>query len=369
MGLKEFWETGSWDGAVTGPQAREVSMRDRERFFFLMGMMFKSGQTSVSALKTVAKAFGAEGNKQISAALAAMAQKVSQGRSLSKAMEAEPVLFLTVHRAAILAGEASNRMQQAFEILRVLEDKKIEASKGGMAELLTPALLAIMSLVSLFNTGLNTLPVMAEVREQQGKALGWLPQFTLDFTSFMAAYWYIFLSIVVVTVIALYSFRQTANGQYQYDNFLLNIPVLGLYISYKTYSQMLLYFPHLIESGVKPKQMTPIMEALATNVALKRKIETFNQTINTGGKMSQAMDKAGFPAIAVTPVAVSENYAGRDDNVNDVMMEGMHHSYTIMERVLDETQKKFIGIASSGIWIFGGGVMMVEMMSIVLTQS
>ena len=155
-----------------------------------------------------------------------------------------------------------------------------------------------------------------------------------------------------------------------FDGYLLQFPVLGKYIAYKTYSQMLLYFPHLIESGVKPKAMTPIMEALSTNLVLKRRIDTFNQTINTGGKMSQAMEKAGFPGLAVTPVAVSENYAGGGDGAtNDVMIEGMQHAYNIMEREVDDTQKKAISMFSTVLWLLGGGIMMAEMMSIVLTQA
>ena len=132
---------------------------------------------------------------------------------------------------------------------------------------------------------------------------------------------------------------------------------------------MLLYFPHLIASGVKPKQMIPIMEALATNSVLKRRIDLFNQTIITGGNMSTAMERAGFPPIAVTPVRVSEHYAGSKEGVNDVMIEGMNHSYSILERDLSDAHKRFIAVFSAGMWILGGIVMMLDMLSIVLSQT
>jgi hypothetical protein len=92
--------------------------------------------------------------------------------------------------------------------------------------------------------------------------------------------------------------------------------------------------------------------------------------ITGGGNMSEAMKKAGFPEIAVTPVAVSENYAGAEnDGINDVMIEGMNHSYGIMERMLDDTHKKFVVVFSAILWIGGGSVMLLEMMSIVMSQA
>jgi general secretion pathway protein F len=367
MGAVMDFITGKKD--PFGPRVDEMSMKDRERLFFLMGMMYKSGLTTVEAFKTVAKAFKSEKKEDVAGAMNSMAQRIAQGRKVSKAMEAEPIMFNDVHRAAVMAGEVSNRMQQSFDILRMLENKKIENARGGVGELLTPASLLLMSLASFFNTGLNTLPVMADLAEQQGKTLPFLPSAMLAFTSACAEFWYVIVAAVVLIFITLYSMIKSAEGRFMLDGWIVDSPILGTFVRYKVYSQMLLYFPHLISSGVKPKQMTPIMEALATNLVLKRKVDMFNQTINTGGKMSQAMEKAGFPAVAVTPVQVSEHYAGQDDGVNDVMIEGMHHSYEIMERELADTHKRFMGIATTVIWIMGGGVMLLEMMSIVLTQS
>ncbi|PIZ30803.1 MAG: hypothetical protein COY40_03600, partial [Alphaproteobacteria bacterium CG_4_10_14_0_8_um_filter_53_9] len=40
--------------------------RDRERFFFFMGMMMKTGQTTSEALRAVAKSFKSEKQEEIS---------------------------------------------------------------------------------------------------------------------------------------------------------------------------------------------------------------------------------------------------------------------------------------------------------------
>ena len=115
--------------------------------------------------------------------------------------------------------------------------------------------------------------------------------------------------------------------------------------------------------------MLPIMEALAGNTILRRRVDMFNQVITTGGQMSDAMHKAGFPSIAVTPVQVSEHYSGNSSGVNDVMIEGMNHAYSIIERELDDAHTRFIAIFSTIMWLLGGGVMLLEMMSIVLSQN
>ena len=361
--------TGGSGAPRSGPRIREVSARDRERFFFLMSMMLKCGQTTEQALRAVAKAFRAEKKEDLSAGLHAIAQKVSQGRPLNKAMELEYVMFSEIHRAAILAGEASNNMQQAFAILQFLEDKKIKQARGGMSELLTPAALAALSSVSFFNTGLNTMPTMVKLKEAQGKQIGGLPRFVMDFTSTCADNWYFILAFVIILAIVLFSMVRSPQGRYWIDYYTLEVPWYGKYIAFGTYANMLLYFPHLIASGVSAKQMIPIMEALSTNTILRRRIDLFNQVITTGGQMSEAMDKAGFPSIVVTPVQVSENYAGATDGVNNVMIEGMNHAYDIINRQLEDTHKTFISVGSAILWILGGGIMMMEMMSIILAQA
>ncbi len=355
---------GGWSGFAGGG----MDARDRERFFFFMAMMMKTGQTTSDALRAVAKAFRNEKKDAIASAVAGLAQKVSQGKSLSAAMVSERTMFTDLHRAAILAGEAANNMQKSFEILRILEDKKINSSRAGLAELLTPFLMMLLSLASLFNTGLNTLPVMARVREAQGKPMGMLPNGIMETTAFCSQYWYIFVGMFLLMGLMIWSLNSNPAGRTTLHALQLKIPVYGRYLLFHTYTQMLLYFPYLIASGVKPKQLIPIMEGLATNLVIKKRIDQFNHTITTGGTLAQAMERAGFPEIIVTPVSVAENYAPTTGHVNDVLIEGMQHAHAILERMLTDTHTKFVGIFSAVLWILGGALMMCDMLSIVLSQ-
>lgn len=351
-----------------GPKVREISMRERERMFFLMEQMLRSGQTVESSLRVVAKAFKQEKKEDISLGLTSIAQKVSQGRPLARALESEYVMFTDIHRAAIMAGEAANNMHKAFEILRDLESKKMMRSRASLAELLTPAALLGLSLVSLINTGLNTLPALAQASKAQGKTMGTMAQTIMDISRFCADNWYLFLAFIVVSIVIFFSFSRTPQGRYWLDYYILKVPIYGQYVTYTVYANMLLYFPHLIASGVKPKQMIPIMEALATNLVVRRKIDLFNQTITTGGQMSDAMERAGFPPIAVTPIRVSEHYAGSRTGTNDAMIDGMNHSRVIMERDLMDTANRFVTVSSTLLWILGGAVMLLDMLSIITTQ-
>jgi general secretion pathway protein F len=368
--LKQFVEELKGNtGPKLGPRVSSVSPRDRERLFFLMSMMFKSGHTTVDGLRAVAKAFIAEKQGDIAAALHTIAQRVAQGKPMSKAMEAEHVLFTDVHRAAVLAGEASDNMEQSFEILKVLEAKKIASSRAGLAELLTPMVMLVLSLISVFNTGVNTLPVMAKLREAQGKPLGSIPKGIMETTGFFAEHWYIVVALFLVLGVTMYSMYVSPGGRVMMHAWVLKVPIYGRFLAYKTYTNMLLYFPYMLSSGVKPKQMIPIMEALATNAILKRRVESFNHIITTGGSMSEAMHKAGFPEIAVTPVQVSENYAGDQSGVNNVMIEGMQHSHGILDEMLGDTHRRFVAVFSALLWSMGGTIMLMDMVSIVLSQA
>lgn len=362
-------KSSSTSGSLFGPKVRECSMKDRERVFFLLGMMFKAGAPTQKALRDVGTAFQIENKKDIAQALHGMAMRVSQGVPLSMAMQAEPVLFHSVHRAAVMAGEASNRMYESFRTMQQLEKKRMEQSSQGLTELLTPAGLLGMSFASIMNTGLNTLPVVAESLQAQGKAVPMLTRTVITITGWIGDNWVIIVALLVTLVVMLFSMSRTSDGRYWIDYYLLKIPIYGKFLAFKVYSNMLMYFPPMVESGVKPKQMIPIMEAMATNKVLKARIDIFNRVLTTGGQMSEAMDKAGFPEIVVTPMRISEHYTSADDGVNDVMIEGMHHSYNIIERYMNDIHKRFIGIASVILWIGGGALMLTEMLSIMFGQS
>lgn len=354
---------------IGGGTGASIDARDRERFFFFMAMMMKTGQPTSDALRAVAKAFRAEKNDTVANAIAGLSQKVAQGKSLSQAMTTERKMFTDLHRAAILAGEASNNMQKSFEILRILEDKKINSARAGLAELLTPLLMLFLSCVSIFNTGLNTLPVMSKLHEAQGKPTGMIANGIMGTTGFLAGYWYLFVGVFLIAGVVVWSLNSNPAGRTTLHGLQLKIPVYGRFLIFQTYTQMLLYFPYLIASGVKPKQLIPIMEGLATNIVLKRRIDHFNHVITTGGTLAEAMTRAGFPELIVTPVSVAENYAPTTGNVNDVLIEGMQHSYTILERMLNDTHRKFISAASGILWVLGGAVMMLDMLSIVMSQA
>lgn len=354
---------------LPGGSGAGIDARDRERFFFFMAMMMKTGQTTSDALRAVAKAFRSEKNEAVANAIAGMSQRVAQGKSLSQAMTAERKMFNDLHRAAILAGEASNNMQKSFEILRILEEKKINSARAGLAELLTPLLMLILSLASIFNTGLSTLPVMAKLHEAQGKPVGMVAKGIMSTTAFCANYWYLFVGLILTFIIIIWSLNSNPAGRTTLHGLQLKIPVYGRFLIFQTYTQMLLYFPYLIASGVKPKQLIPIMEGLATNLVIKRRIDQFNHTITTGGTLAEAMTRAGFPELIVTPVSVAENYAPTQGNINDVLIEGMQHAYAILERMLNDTHRKFISVASAILWVLGGAVMMLDMLSIVLSQA
>ena len=352
-----------------GPKARDVSPKDRERVFFLLSQMFRAGQPSEASLRTVAKSFKSENKEDIYNALNSIAYKVSQGRALSKACELEPVLFTDVHRAAILAGEASNEMYLSFKTLQELELQKIKSAKSSKAELLTPALMLCFSLVSIFNTGLNTLPQMVKVSEQEGKPAAASVEFVMSFTGFFASNWHYLIGAIATLLIVFFSMVKTPKGKYWWDNVLINLPVYGKFLTYQVYNSMLLYFPRLIQSGVKPKQMIPIMKALSTNMVLIERVDIFNQVLTNGGQISEALEKAGFPEIAVTPVRVSEHYTAADSQVNDAMVEGMQHSHAIIARYLEEAQSFYITTISVLLWLGGGALMLLDMLSIIFSQN
>lgn len=362
----QIWK--QFSSTAGGPRCREISGRDRERLFFLLHQMLRTGQPVEASLRVVARAFRSEKKEEISAALNALAQKVAQGKPVSRAAESEYIMFTDIHRAALMAGEASNNMVESFKILHTLEEKKMHERSNGAAEILTPGILFLMSLVSLFNTGLNTMPIMAQTLHAQGKEIPAVPQAVMSFTATAYEFWYLILTFIIIMVVVGYSLIKSSQGRFWLDSYVLKVPGLGKFITYKTYASMLLYFPHLLASGVKPKQMIPIMEALATNAILRRRIDMFNQVITTGGQMSAAMEKSGFPPISVTPVKVAEHYAGSDKHVNDVMVDGMTHAYSILERELDDANKAFVTIFSTIMWFLGGGVLLLEMLSIVLSQ-
>src|SRR5690606_8629292 len=135
-----------------------------------------------------------------------------------------------------------NNMHQAFAVLQKLEDKKMQSMRAGIAELLTPAAMLLLSCASIMNTGINTLPTLVKMRAAEGKEPSMAAEMIMHVTNTVADNWHILMAIVIIAAISIYSTVKTTQGRFWLDHYTLRIPLLGNYIAYKVYTSMLLYF-------------------------------------------------------------------------------------------------------------------------------
>ena len=52
-----------------------------------------------------------------------------------------------------------------------------------------------------------------------------------------------------------------------------------------------------------------------------------------------------------------------------MLIEGMQHAHGILERMLTDTQATYVSVFSTVLWLAGGLVMMLDMLSIVMAQA
>ena len=285
-------------------QHRNIKLSDYISFCRELSTLLKSGVPLLRSLNII--------HKQISSArlfsiLSDIIKDVQSGSTLKDAFEKHPRYFSKLWINLVSTGEASANLPQTLEELaRYLESREKINQKVGSA-VVYPAVLLIVVIASLLIFTMKIIPVFEDIFNDFNANLPILTTLIIWLSNVVRSF---FLYIVFAIGAALYAankFFKTRPGKKMLDAFLLNVPVLKIYIIDFIMSKIASTLSILIRSGV------PILHALdltgksSGNVIIEKVFEDIKLEVKRGQSLARLFEeKEIFPPMVVQMIAIGE---------------------------------------------------------------
>lgn len=231
-----------------------------------------------------------------------------EGKSLSQSMRSMNQLFESSVIAILEVGEATGNLSNVLGSARDLMANRIQVRKDFIAGMVYPAMMVVI-VILVFLFGLfYIIPKIDMMMSNMGASLSLSVRILLGGAQ-VSLY---ALPLVVIggiaSTVSLRRWRQTDEGLYRTDAFLLKIPVYRDILMDSEICRLTNLAAILFRNGVETTEALRLMERSLSNAVLKNKLHQARQMIKEGVPFSRALSKAELlPDMDTDILEVGEN--------------------------------------------------------------
>jgi type II secretory pathway component PulF len=241
--------------------------------------------------------------------IADLRRGIESGKSLSSSMEAHPEAFDELYVSIIRAGEATGKLDRAFEDLAQQLEWQDQLASRVREAATYPALILVMITILISVLVFFTIPRFTQIYERVNVNLQMpLPtRIVQSVALFVVGNWLVILVAVVVAFL-LYRLRvQEPDGWIWRDGWILRIPVIGDIARKLALSRFSHFFGTLHESGLDVAPSLTLIEKVIGNAAIARRFRGAVARVLAGESLSRALLIVGeFSPLVIQMVALGE---------------------------------------------------------------
>ncbi len=282
---------------------RGIKPKDRILFTKQLAVLLKSGIPLVEALELLTEQF----TGTLRSIVVTIKDDIKQGSSFAEALKKYPSIFDTIYVQLVRAGEASGRLEVILDRLTSYLERRDEIAKkirGAFQYPLIQLIIVALVVVVLLTV---VIPQMSDIFTSIGTKLPWATRFVVGAGDALTKYFYLFLGIPIVAIIAFRYWKNSASGGRMWDTFKVRMPV----IKYVTKTNAVVQFSYtlglLLEGGVNLAEALDIVVKVIDNRILASTLSDARDKIIKQGKIAQYLKQTNmFPPIAIHLIKTGE---------------------------------------------------------------
>ncbi len=282
-----------------------VKPRDLSVFCRQFVSMLSAGVTIVAALDMLS---GQTENKYMKKAITETRQDILKGETLADSMSRHPKIFPDIMVNMIRAGEASGKLEIAFE--RMAEHFEKAAQTAGMVKkaAMYPAIVAIVSIIVGVFMLVKVVPSYMEMFDSMDMEMPALTKAVIAMSDFIVAYWYILLPAIILIVVAIAMYKKTDSGKLLFGKMAIKAPFFGKLNVKTACSLFARTLSTLIYSGLPLTEALDIVADTMSNEVYKRALKKVADEVSQGIPLSVSLKKSKlFPPMVDYMVDIGEN--------------------------------------------------------------
>jgi type IV pilus assembly protein PilC len=297
-----------------------VKLGDKVMFFQLLAVMINAGVPIIRSLYVLSDQ---NKNVRFKKIIRALAKKMEEGASLSKAMEEYDSVFNEAERGMIASGEASGNLNDILKDIARQAEKTASILAKVKGAMVYPAAIVVIMIISLFLMLTMVVPKISGLFADTGQELPTSTKILIGASEWAQHSWLTGIIIIVVAVVAMILFRRSKKGKESIDLALLYVPVFGKLVRQLMISRFSRLLSSLMNAGLPIVKALEINANAVGNEVYKKRIMYASQDVAQGIPLGENLtnDDFLFPPMVASMILVGEQTA----NLSEVSTKIANH--------------------------------------------
>jgi general secretion pathway protein F len=290
---------------------RDVAVATRQ-----LATLLHAGIPLVPALSALVEQLSTQ---PLAKVFAPIRDRVNEGMPLAKAMAEYPAVFSEVFVSMIRAGEATGTLESVLLRLAEISEKRINLTNKVKAAMAYPAFMAIVGVSVIVFIFTYVIPSITKLFIEMNRQLPWPTVMLMKISNFIENYFWAFIILIIVIIIAPIFWSKTAKGRRVCDQIKLKIPLFGNLNRKIAISRFSRTLAVLLSSGLSIVETLDLSKRVIGNTIISDVVDQAKDAISHGAGIAESFRRSGvFPPIVIHMISAGEKSGGIEEGLTNV---------------------------------------------------
>lgn len=282
----------------------KVKPRDLSVFCRQFTSMLNAGVTILDTLDMLSDQTE---NKVMAKAVRGVHAEIQKGETLSDGLKKYPNVFPSIMVSMVAAGEASGKIDVAFERMSAHFEKSAKLNGLIKKAAVYPIIVAIVAVIVVIVMLVMVIPSYSDMFADLGSELPGITKAVVAASDFLMAYWYVIAAVVIAVITVIRLYKKTENGQIVFGTIARKMPIFGD-LNIKTASaNFARTLSTLVYSGLPMIEALGITANTMTNALYKIALLEAKDEVSKGVPLSEPINACGlFPPMVSHMTSIGE---------------------------------------------------------------
>ncbi|MCH5332566.1 MAG: type II secretion system F family protein [Agathobacter sp.] len=273
-----------------------IKPRDLSVFCRQFISMIGAGITIIDALDMLSEQTE---NKVLSKALGGVKMEIGKGETLSNAMAGFPKVFPDIMVKMIAAGEASGKLEIAFDRMGAHFEKSAKLKAILKKAAVYPIMIGLLAVIVIIVMLTFVIPRYSTMFADLDTELPALTVMVVNASNFLIKKWYVAIAVVAAVVGGFMFFKKSQTGKVVLSTISRKAPIFGKLTVKSAASNFSRTLSTLIYSGLPMVEALAITAGTMSNLQFRNKVEEAREEVMRGIPLSEPLlrDKLFPPMI------------------------------------------------------------------------
>ncbi len=311
--------------------------------------LLKAGVPIIASLRALREQSPEEGFKSV---IENIIQDVEGGSTLSDAFSQFPKIFPPIYINSLKIGEISGTLEDTLMYIHdfLSEDSHMKKEVKKAFRYPVMVFMGIIGAFIVFTT--SVIPNFIPMFEAAHAELPLPTRILIAANDLIANYGLIILLLVIALVVAIIFYTRTPKGGYNFDLFLLKLPIIGDFIRKVNVSRFSKLFYTMNKTGINITRAFEIMQETMENKVYHKEIGIVADKISKGEEIAVSLEQSPyFTSLLVEMVSIGEKSGSLDE-----MLLSVSEYY---KREVSETVANMTSLIEPIVTVLMGGMILI----------